>query len=57
MSGVDNELKEVRCDACNMLLFKARGLILPVVVEIKCPRCKAMNTYPRPSQDTENEPH
>ena len=32
------ELKEVRCEKCDKLLGKAKG-----IVEIKCPRCNTIN--------------
>lgn len=35
-------MREFRCQECNRLLAKVEG---PAKVEIKCPRCKAMNFY------------
>ncbi|MFC1571057.1 Com family DNA-binding transcriptional regulator [Candidatus Margulisiibacteriota bacterium] len=35
-------MKDFRCKQCNRLLAKIEG---NTKVEIKCPRCKAMNLY------------
>ncbi|MFH1541793.1 MAG: Com family DNA-binding transcriptional regulator [bacterium] len=36
------EMKEFRCERCNRLLAKIDG---SARVEVKCPRCKAMNLH------------
>lgn len=36
-------MTEIRCANCNRLLAKVEGLAL---IEIVCPRCKAVNEWP-----------